>query len=301
VVSPPCGVHKLRFLLTHNLPIQIIQPALLKGRFSIKFDEKIMFKKIFPYVAIGTLFLSSISANAEQLRGTKVQGNPAALITNTSPKADISEATNALGKMLKEKFPQNPAPKSIAPTQVPGVFELLVDDQIAYVDATGTYFFLNAAMVDLKNQVNYTNDRKNILLKINPSELDIKDALVHKKGSGKRQLFVFSDPFCSFCHQLEKELAKLTDVTIITFIIPRPDARAVAQSIWCASNREEAWDGYMATRIAPAVKTCDNPIERNIALSKKLNVNGTPALFTADGRRMAGYAPVEQIQTFLNQ
>jgi len=260
-----------------------------------------MHKKILLALAISSLLLGPVSVLAAQPNNAKTGVSTGSNITLASAKPDVAKAIASLAKVIKEKFPQNPEPKSIAATQVPGIFELLLDDQITYVDFTGTYFFFNAAMVDLKNQVNFTSDRKNDLLKIDPAQLDRKDAIVQKKGTGKHQLYVFSDPFCSYCQQLEKELAKLDNVTIITFVIPRPDARTVAQSIWCAPIQQEAWENYMTTRTDPAVKTCDNPIERNIALSKKLNVNGTPAMFAADGRRIAGYVPVEKIKTFLGQ
>lgn len=260
-----------------------------------------MHKKILLTLAMSSLLLGPVSVLAAQPNDAKTAVNTGSSVTLSSAKPDVAKAIAALGKVIKEKFPQNPEPKSIAATQVPGIFELLLDDQITYVDSTGTFFFFNAAMVDLKNQVNMTSDRLNDLLKIDTGQLDRKDAIVHKKGTGKHQLYVFSDPYCSYCQQLEKELTKLDDVTIITFMIPRPDARTVAQSIWCAPKQQETWDSYMATRTAPAVKTCDSPIDRNIALSKKLNVNGTPAMFAADGRRIAGYVPAEKIKTFLGQ
>lgn len=215
--------------------------------------------------------------------------------------ANGGDAIALLAKSIQEKFPHQPAPKSIATTPIPGVYELLLDDQIAYVDANATYFFFNAAMVDLKKQINITQARRGELLKIDISQLDIKDAIVQVKGDGKQRLYVFSDPYCPYCQKLEDELETMSNVTIITFMIPRPAAKIEAESIWCSDKPQDAWLTHMKTKAATAVKSCDNPVERNLALAQKLNINGTPTLFSEDGRRNSGYMPLEQIQDFLKQ
>jgi thiol:disulfide interchange protein DsbC len=53
----------------------------------------------------------------------------------------------------------------------------------------------------------------------------------------------------------------------------------------------------MNNAIAPTGKTdCTNPLERNIALGKKIGVTGTPAIFFTDGSRITGSVPLAQIE-----
>lgn len=203
--------------------------------------------------------------------------------------------TQTVLKMLKEKYPDKPVPEYVGPSPIPGLYELLSGGQLLYVDSTATHFLINAALLDMPRQVNLSEKRLGELLVVNPSELDIKDALVTVKGNGQRKLYVFSDPHCPYCQKLEPELEKLTDVTVYTFIVPRPDAKAAAISIWCSADRPQAWADYMKTRLPLAGKSCDNPIDRNLALAQKFAINGTPALIFASGKRIPGLIPSDKI------
>jgi thiol:disulfide interchange protein DsbC len=127
------------------------------------------------------------------------------------------------------------------------------------------------------------------------------------RGNGQRRMAVFSDPGCSFCRQLEPELALLDNVTIHTFLLPfQGQARPMA--IWCAADKVQAWHRFMlhgdtsllgsgstpgnpsgtTTGTDKAAPTCDHPLERNLALAQRLGVQGTPTLIWADGSRTDG-------------
>jgi thiol:disulfide interchange protein DsbC len=217
------------------------------------------------------------------------------------PSAD--PAIESLRLALKNKYPTFPVPSSIARSSIPGVFEMLVGDQISYVDPTGTYFIFNGTMVELAKQRNITEERKGQLLKIDSSALSIADAVVRVKGKGTRKLYLFSDPMCPYCQKLEEEIAKLDDVTIYTFMMPlaiHPGAEVISQTVWCSIDQAGVWNRYMSTREDIPVRTCKNPVERNIELAKSLSVSSTPTMFSADGRRLTGATPVESLEKFLN-
>lgn len=209
------------------------------------------------------------------------------------------QAAAKLPAIIKERFPDIPPVKFAATTLIPGLYEVLIGGQIAYTDESASYFVFNGTMVHLPTKTNITQNRLNELLKIDISSLDVKDAIIHTKGIGEHKLFVFSDPHCPYCHQLENELAKMENVTITTFMFPRPAARELAISIWCAEKPDEAWVNWMTKKTPPPDKTCDNPIERNLALVKKIQVSSTPTLFAPDGRRHSGYIPASEIIKFI--
>ena len=122
-------------------------------------------------------------------------------------------------------------------------------------------------------------------------ELPLADAIRTVRGNGQRKVAVFSDPACSFCRRLEPELAGIDDITVYTFLVPfQGAARPVA--IWCAADREQAWQRLMlhgdASLLNPAA-TCEHPVERNLALARRLGAQGTPTLIWSDGSRTEGY------------
>jgi thiol:disulfide interchange protein DsbC len=47
---------------------------------------------------------------------------------------------------------------------------------------------------------------------------------------------------------------------------------------------------------AAAPADCKHPLEENVALGRKLGINGTPTIIFADGSRAAGALPVPMIE-----
>lgn len=100
-----------------------------------------------------------------------------------------------------------------------------------------------------------------------------------------------------------KELTKLKNVSV--FLLPLPlsglqsDGAAIAQSIWCASNPTFAWNDFLLRGARPASRTCANPLERNIALAAKYQINGTPALVFEDGSVVPGAISAAAIEAKL--
>ena len=138
--------------------------------------------------------------------------------------------------------------------------------------------------------------------KIDPAQLELKDAI--KMGGGQRKLYVFADPDCPFCQQLEKEIAQIKDVTVYVFPMPlealHPNARRISESIWCARDGAGAWRDYLTTGKAPVSATCDNPLDRNIAAAQRLGITGTPAIIFADGELVPGAIAAARIEAKLN-
>jgi thiol:disulfide interchange protein DsbC len=138
---------------------------------------------------------------------------------------------------------------------------------------------------------------------VNWKALPLKDAVKTVRGTGKRQLAIFSDPNCPYCKQLEVELNKLNDVTIYTFILPlKSQSVAPSKQVFCEKDPAYAWSNLISKGVQPtSSKSCANPIERNIQLARTLGVNGTPAIIFADGAKMLGAYPAAEIEARLKQ
>ena len=204
---------------------------------------------------------------------------------------------------LKSLYP-NTQFASISPSPVAGLTEVVMGENVAYVDGSGRYF-LFGHLYDMQEGKDLTAALPaKETPRIDFAALPLNDAIVNVQGSGKRKLAVFSDPDCPYCQQLAKALAQLNDVTIYTFLMPldelHPNARNRSIAVWCANDRSSAWLALMERGVAPKHAKCENPLERNADLASRLGVRGTPALFAEDGRRMAGTAPASRLDAFLN-
>lgn len=218
--------------------------------------------------------------------------------------AQTAAATpDSVAAQLKTTYPGTTF-GAVSNTQWPGVFEVAVGSNLAYVDGSGQYFMFGH-LYDMKAQRDLTAERKDTLTRIDFASLPLADALTEVRGNGKRVLVIFSDPDCPYCKKLEAEIAPLTNVTIHTFLMPiaslHPQAQAKAISVWCAPKRIEAWHALMQRDQALPSKTCVNPIERNIALAERLGISGTPTLIAADGRVLAGAGSLAQIEDWLSR
>ena len=205
-------------------------------------------------------------------------------------------------KALTQQFPGAQI-TSVKPTPYSGLFEVYLDDQLVYVDAKGQYV-ITGDVIDLKNRTNLTQARLNQLQAIKWDSLPFGNAIKVVKGNGARKLVVFSDVDCPYCRKFEAELSKVDNITVYTFLYPieglHPKAIQMSKQIWCAPDRNKAWNDYITRSTVPNNDgKCANPVDATIALGQKLKVSGTPTLFFTNGQRVPGMVPAAQLEKML--
>src|SRR5690606_6943125 len=159
--------------------------------------------------------------------------------------------------------------ENIQTTEMTGSYSGLIQGQVVYLNEEAQHL-LAGSMLRIQDQHNLTRD---LMLKQNSVDwkiLPLKDAVKSVRGTGKRQIAIFSVPNCPYCKQLEVELKKLKDVTIYTFILPlKPQSVAPSKQVYCASNSAQAWEDLITQGSLPkSKKSCANPIERNKKLAQ---------------------------------
>jgi thiol:disulfide interchange protein DsbC len=183
-----------------------------------------------------------------------------------------------------------------------GLYEVQIGSEILYSDEKGSYF-VQGDIIDVKGHLNLTEARRNKLAQIKFSELPLELAVKTVRGNGKRVFASFEDPNCGYCKKLAKELVSITDFTMYTFMIPilSADSGEKSKAIWCAADRSKSWNDWMVNGIEPQAATCATPIDKLLALSQKLNVRGTPAIFFSNGERIPGFVPAAKLDQELNR
>jgi len=162
--------------------------------------------------------------------------------------------------------------------------------RIAYTDANATHIFLGR-IYETQNDREVTEERLRKLNAIKFEQLPLEQAVKIQRGSGKRVMAMFSDPYCPACRQFEQTLQQVDDITIYVFMFPviRPELAEQSKAVWCSPDRAKAWlDVALRGKPPTAKPACANPVEKNLELGRSLGVNSTPTLVLANGERVTG-------------
>ena len=186
-----------------------------------------------------------------------------------------------------------------------GLYEVYVDGNILYTDEKMTAFIAGGQLIEGKGMKNITEERMRKLTAIKFSELPFDRAIKQVRGDGKRVLATFEDPNCGYCKRLAKDLQKLDNATVYTFLLPilSEDSLKKSKQIWCAADRAKAWNDWMVEGRAPSGKEdCDtSAITKNQEFGRRLSITGTPTIFFTDGERVPGAMPLAKIEQKLAQ
>lgn len=213
--------------------------------------------------------------------------------------ADEADVRKALEAKLKTKV------DSVTKAGYFGLYEAFTDGNIIYTDEKATAIIFGGQLIDTRSMKNVTEERMKKLTAIRFNDLPLDQAIKQVRGDGKRVLATFEDPNCGYCKRLAKDLQKLDNVTIYTFLLPilSEDSVVKSKQIWCAANRSKAWNDWMVDGRTPSGKgDCDTAaVTKNQEFGRKLNITGTPTIFFGDGERVPGAVPLAAIEQKLGQ
>lgn len=218
-----------------------------------------------------------------------------------APVLALAQAAELAGKLTAETIikrtlegrPGGSKVDAVTKTPYLGLYEVHVDNMVFYTDEKMNYIF-SGDIIDAKSMQNLTQ-------MIKWENLPLNAAVKTVRGNGKRMLAVFSDPNCPYCKRFEKDLAKVDDIAIYTFLYPilSQDSHDKAKAVWCSADKSKAWSEWMLNGTVPVTARCDTPIEKNLELGRKNRINGTPTLVFANGQRVPGAISQAQLEKLL--
>lgn len=230
-----------------------------------------------------------------------------AVLLSTALLASCVDAQNTVEANIKKSLePRMGGAKieSVKETPYGGLYEVRVGGDILYTDKKGEYLVIGQ-VYDVKSSRNLTRERIDDINKIKFSDLPLELALKQVKGNGKRVIAVFEDPNCGYCKRLRQTTLKdIDNVTIYTFMynILSEDSFTKSKNIWCAADRNKAWDDWMINGKVPASApaSCESPNDKVLALGQKMRITGTPAIFFSDGTRIPGAVDLKALEAKLS-
>ena len=204
-------------------------------------------------------------------------------------------------KAMHGRFPDM-AVESVSKTPFNNLYEVVLGGRILYTDDKASFIFIGNLLDTRGGAEKDLTRERSAQLASQLLKKSTDNAIKRVRGNGKRVLYTFEDPNCGYCRELQKELVKLNDVTIYTFLWPILSADSVEKSkaVWCAKDRAKAWDDLMSRGVAPqAVAKCDAPLDKNIDLAQRFGARGTPAVYLADGNTIGGLVPADKLDQAL--
>jgi thiol:disulfide interchange protein DsbC len=236
------------------------------------------------------------------MRWTKMVAALAGLLCSAQLCAETPTEAR-IRKLVEPRMGEHIKVDSVTRTPYGGMYEVRTNGDIFYTDEAARYLFVGKVM-DLTTLQDLTRARVDQISAIRFSDLPLGDAIKTVKGNGKRVMAVFEDPNCPYCRQLHQNLQGIDNVTVYTFLlnILSDDSALKSKNIWCAPDRAQAWQRWMAeSKAAPAAPDgCSTPNEQVIALGRKLRVAGTPTIYFADGSRIGSGFDAAALEAKLN-
>ncbi len=195
-------------------------------------------------------------------------------------------------------------PDVIRPAVVPELYEVIYGTEVFYLSADGRYM-LQGSLLDLETGENLTRLTRNGIRKKLLGGMDAAEMIIFAPEKPRHVLTVFTDVDCTYCRKLHAEMAQLNSygIAIRYMMFPRTGANTPAYqkaiSVWCAEDQRAALTAAKAGKSVPQA-TCNNPVEAQFLIGKRLGVTGTPALLMADGSLVLGYRSAKDIATMLD-
>ncbi|MGR8918710.1 MAG: DsbC family protein [Gammaproteobacteria bacterium] len=214
------------------------------------------------------------------------------------PAAGGDEA--AIRARLSKMFPDEDV-TGVTETAVPGMYEVMLGASVLYMSGDGRYA-LRGDLIDLEERVNLSDRRRRearreVFARLDPDELVRFEPA---EGPVKEMLYVFTDIDCGYCRKMHREVKALNEAGIAVGYLAFPrsglkgESYDKAEAVWCAKDRRQAMTDAKAGKSVKS-KQCDNPVAEQYRLGIAMGVNGTPAVYTADGTSIGGYVPAAEL------
>ena len=214
--------------------------------------------------------------------------------------AVASFAQESIKQEMAKKYPEVKIER-ITKTAYGNLYEVFAGSEIFYTDDKATFLLLGN-LIDTATRTNVSEARLQKLNTIVFNDLPFDQAIKLVRGNGSRRMAIFEDPNCGYCKKFEQDVNSLDNITAYIFAYPilAQDSVDKSKAVWCSPDRLKAWQDLMLREKPPTAKgTCDNPIDKVLALGRKMNVTGTPTTFFEDGERISGALPKDRIEAKL--
>ncbi|MBP2168150.1 thiol:disulfide interchange protein DsbC [Erwinia toletana] len=189
----------------------------------------------------------------------------------------------------------------IQPSPLAGTKTVLTESGVLYVSDDGKHF-IQGPLYDVSGAqpVNVTN-------KLLEKKVDAlaKEMIVYKAAKEQHVITVFTDITCGYCRKLHEQMADYNalGITVRYLAFPRQGLNSPTEkemkSIWCAADRNKAFDAAMkGEEVSPI--DCKINLDEHYKLGVLYGIQGTPAILLENGMMVPGYQGPKEMKQMLD-
>jgi len=213
------------------------------------------------------------------------------------------DADKAVRDAVKKVLP-NAKINLIERSKLEGFYQVVADGQVLYFSADGKYL-IHGSVFDIESRQDLGEKSLAVLRKSTMAKIPLDKQIVFAPPNPKYRVTVFTDVDCPYCREFHKQIAEYNKrgvaVNYVLFPLPmHKGADKKAEAVWCSADRNTAYTDAMNGK-SPGDKVCTNPVSELTEISKSMGVEGTPAVFNADGEHVGGYMTPDQLVQRLDQ
>jgi thiol:disulfide interchange protein DsbC len=239
-----------------------------------------------------------------------ISGSPELEVVSITPTVHTEQVTNValsagdqeISRLLAEKL--NFKVSSVSDSAIPGLFEVVTDQGIFYVNADASKLIQGSLYQINDNGVTDLTEQAMGKVRQHAIQEFSGDMINYPAENEKYSITVFTDINCGYCRKLHSEVAELNQlgISVKYLAFPRGGLNSKTyqdmESIWCAEDSAQAMNNAKrGGKIIPEV--CTNTVAQQYELGRRLGVTGTPAIVLENGKMQPGYVPAAKLLNML--
>ena len=260
-------------------------------------------KLLWPVAATLLLTISGCSQASSDTPTTA----PKSVAATTTAQVIAGNAPESVRKAIAtriEKAGLNARIAAITATEMPNLYWVTFNDVPAVYMSGDGQFLIQGELAKLGD-----NEVINISDSLNAQEakrlitsVPEKDLIIFSPASKpKAVVYAFTDVDCGYCRKLHGEIDQINAKGIEVRYLAWPRSAgdvAINEAVWCSEDRKSAITTakHGLPVQAPA---CKSPVMEQRRIGMQIGVNGTPAIYDANGKYLGGYIPADDLAKIL--
>ncbi len=197
---------------------------------------------------------------------------------------------------IKKTFKRDLKVKSVQPSEMPGLCQVNIkmrgQNRIIYTDSQGSYL-MTGQVFRVSDGINITREALASLNRLSPDDMKrINRLTAFSAGSGKKIVYLVTDPQCPFCKRAESILSSLVDskeITLKVLLFPlrfHKGAKEECISIICDDRGLDGLRNRYRSENQCAVGT--RKVEDTVSFLQQRGITATPTYIFPDGTYHSG-------------